>query len=378
MRSVKIGLALAVMTAIPVVWVAGCSADGGSGVEDAPDTGTTDDSGGSSSSSSSSSSSGSSGQDSGKDTGSDAKSDAKDSAVSDATDAKVEAEAGPTAPNPGDPCTTPGAIFNRTCGFCGSQQAVCEATKTVSDYSFCTGEVAGGCTPGSTRMSDCGKCGKRNEVCQNNCTWAAGACTGEPPSACTPGEDKYITAGCTVPSTFRKQTCMTNCQFGAPSPLPCFDFPPDVTIATTVGGIADYAGNLSPLTDKIARLNTGSCPTTLSTSLTTYNYTVVKNTTAQTAQVEIYYTAPAGGTDIDTITTVYPVPPPKSDAERMACTGKINDFCSTAPCTTSWSGLVGADAPSIPPGASIVVYTAAYFTTDTGPFVMHLKTKSLL
>ena len=39
MRSLKIGIAFALLTAIPVVWVAGCSADGGSGIEDNADTG---------------------------------------------------------------------------------------------------------------------------------------------------------------------------------------------------------------------------------------------------------------------------------------------------------------------------------------------------
>ncbi len=81
---------------------------------------------------------------------------------------------------------------------------------------------------------------------------------------------------------------------------------------------------------------------------------------------------------IERTTAVYNVPPPKSDAERQACVGKVNDFCSTSPCTSSWSGLVGADAPSIPPNSSIVVYTAAYFAADTGGFILHARTKSLL
>jgi hypothetical protein len=372
MRSVKIGLAFAMLAALPVIWVAGCTADGGAGGEET-DSGTTSsgDNGGSSSGIAVPDSS-TDPVDARADTG---KPDAKaDSAL----DAAKEAEAGPKAPEPGDACTSPGTVFQRACGACGTQEAVCEANNKVSDYSFCAGEVAGGCTPGATRSAPCGKCGTRNEVCQNNCTWAVGACGGEPPQACTPLEEKYITAGCSAPSTFRKQVCQNNCQYGPPSPLPCFDFPPDVTIAGAVDGEVTYDGNLTPLTDRIARVASGTCPSTLSTTLTSYSYLVVKNPTAQTAKVEIYYTAPAGGANIDTITGVYNVPPPKTDAERQACVGKVNDFCSTAPCTTSWSGLVGADAPSIAPGASIVVYTAAYFATDTGPFVLHVKTKSLL
>ena len=373
MRSLKIGIAFALLTAIPVVWVAGCSADGGSGIEDNADTGA---------SSGDLPDTGSLlGEDSGSDKADakvDAKADAgKDAAKSDAADANV-VETGPPVPNTGDACTTEGTIYTRACGACGTQQAVCEANKKVGDYSFCAGEVAGGCTPGATRTAPCGKCGTRTEVCQNNCTWAVGACGGEPPQACTPAEEKYITAGCSQPSTFRKQVCGNNCQFGAPSALPCFEFPPDLTIATTVDGEAAYEGMLSGAGDKIARVASGSCPSTLSATLTSYAYTVVKNPTAQTAKVELYYTKTAGGTDIDTITAVYNVPPPKSDAERQACVGKVNDFCSTSPCTSSWSGLVGADAPSIPPNSSIVVYTAAYFAADTGGFILHARTKSLL
>jgi hypothetical protein len=77
------------------------------------------------------------------------------------------------------------------------------------------------------------------------------------------------------------------------------------------------------------------------------------------------------------------VPPPQSDADRKACTGSVQDSCSTSPpCPAgnsfNWSGLVGTNAPTIAPGKSMVIYTGGYGTSSAGkPFRLGIKTKTL-
>ncbi|MFO0665506.1 MAG: hypothetical protein U0174_16235 [Polyangiaceae bacterium] len=310
-----------------------------------------------------------SGTDAKKDTGTDAAKDAKDSSTVDS---------GLVGPAPGSACPTPGVIFKQTCGFCGQQEAVCEQNNTVSQYGPCSGEVANGCTPGSSRQTTCGLCGTKNEICQNNCQWASGQCGGEPANACTPGAIKYTTAGCSLPNTFRKQVCENTCQYGLPAPLPCIPKDNDLTIASAVGSQVSNEFDFSPLNDQLPRLNSiTTCPSTTSASNTSYKYVEVKNPTAQTAKVEIWFDNAVGGVDIDTIVTYYPGNVIPTGAARLACSGTVNDFCSTAPCTSSWSGLVGNNAATIPPNSSIMLYHAVYSTTITGSFTMFAKTISL-
>jgi hypothetical protein len=195
---------------------------------------------------------------------------------------------------------------------------------------------------------------------------------GEPANACSPGAVKYTTAGCSMMDTFRKQTCNAMCQFDVPEPPPCKPKDTFVTISNTVNGTVSFSGELSPLTMQVLRLSTGNCPTTLSTTSTSFAWTELRNTDAVPHKVEVYYDAPAGGTDIDTITAAYPgntIP-----ADRLTCSGVVNDFCSTSPCTSSWSGLVGTNGPTIPAGSSIMIYPAAWSSSVTGKFELFAKT----
>jgi hypothetical protein len=278
-----------------------------------------------------------------------------------------------SGPAPGSACPTPGVIFTRKCGSCGTQDALCEDNKTVSVYSTCAGEPPMACRPGMTQNSACGLCGTKTEICQSNCQWASGACTGEPMGACSPGSVKYITASCMTPNTFRKQTCGTNCMYGMTEPPPCKARDTFVAVTKTVGGISNFSGELSPLTDKKERPDNGPCPTTGSGSMTTYAFVEVRNTDTVPHKVEIYFDAPVGGTDLDTVVAAYPgtvIPP----ANTTACVGTVNDICSTSPCTSSWSGLVGANGPTVPAGGSIIIGHWAYFSSDTGKFEMFVKT----
>ncbi|NOU31117.1 MAG: hypothetical protein HOO96_24725 [Polyangiaceae bacterium] len=322
-------------------------------------------------------------QDSGRDaTAVDSGRDATTDAGSDASDGSV-ADSG-SSPVTGTACTTVGFIYTKKCGLCGTQEAACEGDMKVGVYGACSGEVVGGCMPGTTRSSACGLCGTKSEICQNNCQWASGTCMGEPAGACKPGDTKFTTAGCSAPDTYRQQVCAATCTYGAPSAPPCKPKsafcaanPDAVSIATTVGGQVSYNGTLSPLTMQIPRAGSGTCPSTLSSTNTSYAYMEIKNTTAMTAKVDIWFDAPPGGAAIDTVATTYPdcgIPP----ANRTACTNTVNDTCSTSPCVGDWAGLIGTNAVTIAPNSTITVYHAAYYSTGTGPFVMNVKTTSLL
>src|SRR5262249_6793168 len=64
-------------------------------------------------------------------------------------------DAGPPPPDEGTACSTPNQIFKRTCGFCGTQEAICLAgddggAAKVSPYGECNNQVDNGCKPGAT------------------------------------------------------------------------------------------------------------------------------------------------------------------------------------------------------------------------------------
>src|SRR5262249_24065228 len=110
-------------------------------------------------------------------------------------------DSGAPVPSPGDGCTTIDEIFERPCGNCGHQKAICEAadggtTGVVSVYGSCE---ASGCAPGTNQT--CGNCG--TQTCTNSCTW--NTCT-EPVDACSPGSATHTTAGCPTANTYRQRT----------------------------------------------------------------------------------------------------------------------------------------------------------------------------
>ncbi|MFO0665507.1 MAG: hypothetical protein U0174_16240 [Polyangiaceae bacterium] len=302
-------------------------------------------------------------------------------------------DTGTPAPNPGDACMTPGAIFKRGCGLCGTQEAICEANKVVSAYGFCTGEVANGCTPGATRQAACGLCGSRQEICQNNCVWAAGGCQNEVANGCTPGTTKTTTAGCVVQGEVKVLTCQNTCMYdvgGACGPIPTAT----LGINGTVGQSSSLVVSLSPTSDTMKRYDFGgldftdTCPATLDAALTTYVWVKLTNPTAMTAKVSVWLSG-AGGANIDTMLGWYNrANPPTDDAGRLACSGYINDDCgSEGPCDQGsglWSGLIDftsagdVDArPTIPPNGAIILYVGAYSTATTGNLTVNTRTDIL-
>ncbi len=280
-------------------------------------------------------------------------------------------------PPVGSACSPQNSTQQQPCGLCGVQNRVCLApdggTPVWQSWGFCQNEVANGCTPGAMTTEACGLCGMRQKQCQNDCTYAVGACTGQPPNACAPGTTDYE-PGLSCDAGGRTRTCGTSCTFGN---FGSCAVPEGGTggVGLTIGGVgATVFGTFTmAASPKLAKATTGSCPTTLSTTQTSYSYVAVYNPTSTAHTVSIWNSRPPGGsTDIDTIMTAYTSPTaPTTVAERQACAPYVNDTCDTAPCPTgqfSWAGLiVGGDGPvTIPANSNVIIYTAAYFPTSSG------------
>src|SRR5688500_11024832 len=124
-------LSTSVFFLIGVAVFVGCSADGGF-LGDLTGGGDDDGANGASLPPSSSGSSGGSSSGDGADASKPKKPDA------------AAADAGPPPPEPGDTCAKVDQIFERPCGACGSQEAICLSDQSgalkVSDYSVCLSE----------------------------------------------------------------------------------------------------------------------------------------------------------------------------------------------------------------------------------------------
>ncbi len=308
----------------------------------------------------------------------------------DAADAADAADASGPKP-PGSPCAPVNAIHESPCGFCGKSSQLCLATGW-SPAGACVGETPAGpnrCMPGGGPVQeDCGMCGKRTVTCQPNCTKAQGQCLGEPAGACAPGTKDFSAVGCPVAGEGRERTCLATCQYGPFGP--CMPPATDVNVPAAVGVIAgldlrfEAARSSLRLVTSFAGLR--ACPAAFDVDTTLHVYGRVKNNNATAATVSIWSSLPAGSmADSDTIMAIYAgATEPTTPAARMACVGGVSDDC-TAPvgapagmCTAGGSGMVGANAIVIAPGATVTVYIGEYFDMTTpGPIRINVRTEAL-
>jgi hypothetical protein len=322
----------------------------------------------------------------------DARPDATSDAGQDAADAAVDAA---VAPPTGAPCATPGATLSKSCGFCGTTSAFCEADSKVGEYGRCIGDVVNGCTPGTQRVNPCGLCGSRAEVCQNTCQWAGGACLNEPANACSPGSFSYTQTGCVDPLLFRKVTCSPACQFSLPEPPPCKakEFP-TLTLGNAVGRIASGTFETSKLVDAIPRLDlfggvaAPKCPRPVSATNTPFVYVKVVNPNNTAALVDVYANNVPNGTELDTVMTSY-LSLPVDTASRGACVNRVSDSGGGDPgvvspeCNTSvvaYGRLCGGNGVSVPANGSAYILVQAYgsgATTAEKSFILSTKIQTL-
>ena len=297
-----------------------------------------------------------------------------------------EPDAGPPPPEPGDTCAKVDQIFERPCGACGSQEAICLSDESgalkVSDYSVCLSEKPGGCIPGTVAEDTCGNCGKLTKTCTKYCDWQKTACAGEPANACPAGQISWAISGCA--SGVTKRTCSDACQWSSFTGV-CSAPDFQLKAAAAVGASASVVFPLTA-TSKTKKV-TGNCTTgvTLSTSdQHVVAYVTVKNENAKTAKVSAWNSLAPGGSVIDTVLTAY-ASIPSGDTALRACIGSAGTYCSTSllPCGDSKFGsLTGTSAVSIPPGGSRVIAV----TTDQphqagatveGPITLTVRTDSL-
>ena len=298
---------------------------------------------------------------------------------------------GTTSPVAGTACTVMGDVKERACGFCGTQQTVCDTDgmggSVWSDYGRCDNEVADTddrCMPGTASDNDCGLCGKSADVCQRDCTWGRGSCR-EPAGACTPDEVRYITAGCGTSGNYRKQVCSATCSFGAASPMPCGGMDPFVNITRAKDFSVTINGVLQGEINKLNTSGTNPCqPANLlsdgavpAANLMPYAYIELRNPQPKRATVELEFAPDASTASFGyTFAAVYDGSMPTDNASRAACT-KSNEYCSSSSGSTYWSCFKGTDAFTIPANGKVFVYIQALSKLPAPvKFVATVTTKS--
>ena len=269
----------------------------------------------------------------------------------------------PLAPKEGAACpvgTNLNDVIERRCGYCGTQKALCEAgaggAKVVGTYGACSNEKtnADRCLPNARNSVACGFCGTQIRNCDTTCAYITGLCQNEVVNGCVANEVTYIEGVCgpaTVPPSnatdVRKQTCSASCTKGTPEPCaprPIDEIVVSQTVGTTVGA------DISLITSKVARLNTGACPATASSTLSSYQWARVKNNGADSINVTIANAAPVGGSKQDTVVTYYPGP--NIPADRLQCVGSVKDTPETV-------------TVNIPAGGSVLFHQSLYSGTNT-------------
>ena len=303
------------------------------------------------------------------------------------------------SPNPSRVCTSTNDFEERSCGMCGTQSRIClpQANGSLdwASWSYCNGQRDGGCVPGVETDGgvSCGnRCGRARAVCQNDCTFAQGSCIVPAGAVCEKGVSAWQSdAGCADAGEGRRHTCLDDCTWGAWSECGV-EYPPldgggstaSDMVVPAVGQTATLARTLSA-SATMGRVPTSyltptTCPLTgtFSSVSTSYVYTSISNATGAPRTVAIWASAVGGGTVIDTVMAVYPVPVgPLVEAQRRVCVGVTNDDCESnadgCDSGSGFSGLHGANAIVIPPGAVYSVLVQSYFSSDVGAFALNVK-----
>ena len=294
-----------------------------------------------------------------------------DTAAPDAAEAGVDSGLGPRPgetvdplkPKPGDPCPAGvnlNDVIERRCGKCGNQRTLCIAgaggAKVVDTYGACLGEKTGpdACLPLERIVSACGFCGTQTKDCDLSCAYVEGACTGQVAGGCTANEITYLEGLCPNLADVKKQVCSATCVKGTPEA--CAPRPLEEIVISQTAGMT-VSGESAVYSTKIGKLTTGTCPSPVTSTLTSYQYVRVKNDGAMAANVTISNVAPAGATKPDTVVALYPGP--NAPGDRTMCVGSVSDF-------------VESFTTSIPAGGSVIFHQSLFLASATNP---RLKTE---
>ncbi len=314
-----------------------------------------------------------------------------DATVSDAGVDAAPADAGPI-------CRTSNDFEERSCGTCGRQSRLCRSQTDGglgwADWSFCNGQLDGGCTPGTEPDGGvaCGnRCGRQRAVCQNDCSYAYGTCVAPPGAVCDKGTVAWSQddAGCSDPTHGRRRACLNDCSWGTASECEPFYPLTDAGVAASAeivitNDVTKFVTKTLDTATTMARIPTfpAACPLTgtFSSTVTAYASVTVGNATAAPRTVSLWASGASvdGGatSNIDTVSAVYPTATsPATEADRRACVGVSNDTCSSGNaegCASPWSGHVGTNAVVIPSGAVYTFFVQAY-SSSTGALRLNAK-----
>ena len=285
-----------------------------------------------------------------------------DAGKKDAAKPDAAKDAGPPPPEPGDKCTKVDEVFEKVCGKCGKQKALCLADGSagkVSDYGPCENEI-GQCVIGSTQ--ECGNCG--TSTCSNSCNW--GVCQNQPQNACAKGTTEYSTAGCGA-GQYRKRECSQACQWGNFSTTCAEPQNANVlTINTTVN--QQVTGSYSLIAGRTAkRQPTYTCGSSATLSTTTdHPYELIELRNPDTTKTATLNVTMSGAVAFYAAIAAYPTNlPPSSDAELRACSvADYGYYSTTSPTSSYWPDIYSM---TIPPNGRALIRVQAYYSAVTAP-----------
>jgi hypothetical protein len=300
----------------------------------------------------------------------------------------------------GAPCTTSGAQQVESCGRCGLSTSTCVSVGDASvhhdagpdagdagvsefvwgPFGACAGQIDGGCVPGTSTPQPCGFCGTQNMVCEPDCELGTTGCTGE--GVCAPGTINFVPVLNCNDAGFggSSSTCKATCEYPDATP-PCEVAPSTLTIslvpangasppASKVQTFVNFTTTVADERDSLALMDFGgTCPTTISTPLAPVGFVTLKNpSTTTTETVSVWTSQVTGQPSMDVGITSYTTLPLTNAELKTNCAPTIQDgvdqfgTCSdtTDPtsCLASYGGLMNADGNgiTIPPSSSVVIF----------------------
>lgn len=213
----------------------------------------------------------------------DASADARRGEDAEALDGDVDGDADSGPPEPGSPCSPSGTRYERACGVCGLQSAVCGPNGVVSGY---------------------GACGERHPA----------FCAGDGGSDDGGSEDSGTDAEADASSDAGEDAS------GPVDPWQGYSIDLDGAIGQSRSvEMPDETGSRRRISVTERRLCPVSFPGTI--AITDYAFVRIRNRTAQVATIEL--TVERGFGPTDAILSTYPTPP-DTDADLLACIGSAD------------------------------------------------------
>ncbi len=321
-------------------------------------------------------------------------SDARD--ANDANDAMDANDAADAYAPEGSPCTAAGAVEQRPCGFCGTQNRICldkGAGPVWQPWGGCANEVPNGCVAGTSFNESCGSCGTRPVQCTSLCTKVVGLCS-EPTNACEPGFIEYADGLSCDAGSGRTSVCEKPRPDGGPGgctyslySLNCVSAPTTLSVPTVLGDMSGTTFTLSGTMNGLRQngLDAGCYPYSTSGSYTSpYAYVRVLNPNNKPALVTLWAGNPpdAGGMfgyTAGIVIATYPAQPTPITNFDSCTSYDMCSYSSAQYCQldagfglTSDGGPTTSPRPLVPANGEILLVVSGYYTYYFTPSVMRV------